>query len=257
MMEGLFRAAPCLIAAEESLGWWIFAYLGFCLAVGAVLIAIARTGMSGRVFKNPVTQWAEQAYLFIEHLCLSIIGPHGRKYVPFIMTLWLVIFLSNVLGLFLPHAPMADWSITFGMALVVFVYVQYEGIRANGPWGHVKHFAGPKLEGIVLIALITPLIFCIEIVSEFAKILSLSIRLYGNISAGHVARGTIDNLVPALPVLGAFLLPLEMLVAVVQAFVFVVLTAIYLSLVTHHEGDEHGHEEEAHAHAHQEAAQAA
>lgn len=243
MIEGLFRGIPCLIAAEESIGWWVFAYLGFCLLVGALMIAAARTGMNGRVFTKPATQLAEQSYLFIEHLCVSIIGPHGRKYIPFIMTIWLVIFLSNVLGLFLPHSPMADWSITFGMALLVFCYVQYEGMRANGPLGHIRHFAGPKLEGIVLVLLITPLIFCIEIVSEFAKILSLSIRLYGNISAGHVARGTIDSLVPPLPVIGAFLLPLELLVAVVQAFVFVVLTAIYLALVTHHEDEGHAHEE--------------
>jgi F-type H+-transporting ATPase subunit a len=253
MMECLFRATPTLVAAEESLGWWVFAYLAIALIVGGVMMGIAKKGLTGRVFKNPVTQLAEQSYLFIEHLCVSIIGPHGRRYMPFIATLWLVIFLSNVIGLFLPHAPMADWSITFGMALVVFCYVQFEGVRTNGLFGHVKHFAGPKLDGIVLVLLITPLIFCIEIVSEFAKILSLSIRLYGNISAGHVARGTIDNLVPALPVLGAFLLPLEMLVAVVQAFVFVVLTAIYLSLVTHHEGDEHDHGEESHAHHAQEA----
>ena len=140
MMEGLFRTIPNLLAEEETLGWWVFFYLGIVLLAVGIMIVLARGGLKGRVFKNPFTQLAEQSYLFIEHLCLSIIGPHGRKYMPLIMTLWLVIFGSNILGLFLPHSPMADWSLTFGAALLVFCYVQYEGIKANGPFGHVKHW---------------------------------------------------------------------------------------------------------------------
>jgi F-type H+-transporting ATPase subunit a len=257
MIDGLF-ATTSLLAEEEQIGWGVFVYLGIVVIVIFGLIAWAKTGLNERVFKKPITQWAEQAYLFIEHLCVSVIGPHGRKYMPFLMTIWLLIFGSNVLGLLLPHAPMADWSLTLALAIIVFVYVQYEGIRQNGPLGHLRHFAGPKLDGIVLVILITPLIFCIEFVSEWVKILSLSLRLYGNVFAGHQTKNTIDALpfVHAFPVVGEILLPLELLVAVVQAFVFVVLTAIYLALVTQHseEDQEHGAHDEHGSQAHAAAA---
>ena len=153
------------------------------------------------------------------------------------------IFSSNLLGLVLPHTPSADWSITLGLALVVISYVQYEGVKANGFFGHIKHFAGPKMDGILLTLLITPVIFSIELISEAIKILSLSVRLYGNISAGHTAKGTLDAMVPSVPLLGALIFPLEFLVAIIQAFVFVLLTCVYLSMVTSH-GDDHAEEHE-------------
>ena len=235
MIDGLFATTMLLAEEEAHIGWGVFFYLGIVVAVMFGLIAWARTGLNDRVFKKPITQLAEQSYLFIEHVCVGVIGPHGRKYMPFLMTIWLIIFGSNILGLLLPHSPMADWSLTLALAIIVFVYVQYEGIRQNGPLGHLRHFAGPKLEGFLFLILITPLIFCIEFISEWVKILSLSLRLYGNIFAGHLTKTTIDGLsfVHGVPV-GEILLPLEILVAVVQAFVFVVLTAIYLALVTHH-----------------------
>ena len=253
MMDGL-HAVTLLIAENEPppIGWGVYVYLGIVIAVIFGCIAWARTGLGDRVFKKPITQCAEQAYLFIEQMALSVIGPHGRKYIPFLMTIWLIIFFSNVLGLLLPHSPMADWSLTFALAVVVFCYVQYEGIRQNGFFGHLGHFKGPKLGGILLFV-ITPLIFCIEFISEWVKIISLSLRLYGNIFAGHKTKEAIDGLaqLQAFPIVGEVLLPLELLVAVVQAFVFVVLAAIYLSLVTHsseHEQEEGEHGAPAHAH---------
>jgi F-type H+-transporting ATPase subunit a len=251
MMEKAFGLFPNLLAAAEGggehhgVGWGIFFYLGVVLVAIFALMTVAVRGLEGPVFKNPLSQMAEQAYLFAENLCVSVIGHHGRKYVPFILTLWMLVFFSNVLGLVLPHTPSADWSITLALALVVIAYVQWEGIRANGFFGHLKHFAGPKLVGATI--LITPLIFAIEVISEIIKILSLSVRLYGNISAGHTAKNTLDQMIPSVPILGSLLFPLEFLVAIIQAFVFVLLTCVYLALVTSH-GDDHGHEEGHHAH---------
>jgi F-type H+-transporting ATPase subunit a len=233
MIDGLFTTASLLAEEEVTIGWGVYVYLGIVVLVIFGLIAWAKTGLNEKIFKKPITQLAEQAYLFIEHLSVSIIGPSGRKYIPFLMTIWLLIFSSNIIGLILPHSPMADWSLTLGLAIVVFCYVEYEGIRQNGILGHLKHFAGPKLDSVIMVAVITPLIFCIEFVSEWVRILSLSLRLYGNINAGHMTKNIIDGLVAPVPI-AELLLPLELLVAVVQAFVFVVLTAIYLSLVTHH-----------------------
>jgi len=245
-MERLSFAIPGLLAEAEAhhdVGWGIFVYLGIILAVVFILLTIATKNLTNRVQKHWLSQMAEQYYLFIENLCVSVIGDHGRKYVPFVGTLWLIIFFCNLLGLVLPHTPSADWSITLGLALVVFCYVQYEGIRANGVFGHIGHFAGPKMAGFLLV--ITPVIFSIELVSELIKILSLSVRLYGNIFAGHTAKGALDSMIPSFPVLGALIFPLEFLVAIIQAFVFVMLTCLYLSMVTAH-GEDH---DEGHGHA--------
>src|SRR5688572_12645142 len=136
-METSLRLIPSLVAAAEGgeghhgIGWGIFVYLGIVLAVIFALIVLATKNLKGPIFKNPLTQMAEQAYLFVENLCVSVIGDHGKRYVPFIATLWLIIFFSNLLGMILPHTPSADWSITLGLALVVFFYVQWEGIKAQ------------------------------------------------------------------------------------------------------------------------------
>ena len=267
-MEGLFQLTPSLLAAAEEHGehggghhapeWGIFVYSAAILLVILIFIVGARMGLKqGPIFKNPLTLAAEHVYLFVENLCVSVIGPHGRKYVPLIMTLWMLIFTANAVGLLLPHTPTADWSLNLGLALIVIGYVQWEGmsghyaeLRAKGKdpvtagvvgfFKHVAHFAGPKL-GLVMIP-ITLLIFGIELISEVIKILSLSVRLYGNINAGHTAKAALDELGGGIP-LGGLILPLEFLVAIIQAFVFVLLTCVYLSLVTHHED----HEEEHHA----------
>lgn len=255
-METVLTRLPNLLAASEGGGhgnpWGIFFYSGIIFVAIGILLAIARSGMKGRVFKNPITLMAEQAFLFAENLCVSVIGEHGRKYTPMIFALWLLIFVSNVAGLLLPHTPTADWSLNLGLALFVLGYVQWEGmsgyyaeLRAKGRdpvtagilsfFLHVKHFAGPNLGNKILAIFITPLIFGIEMISELIKILSLSVRLYGNINAGHTAKAALDGL---LPFLGALILPLEFLVCIIQAFVFVLLTCVYLALVTHH-GDDH------------------
>ncbi|MEX2243366.1 MAG: F0F1 ATP synthase subunit A [Fimbriimonadaceae bacterium] len=231
-----------LIAAETGGGhhlpdFAILFYAGVVILTILVLVLIARRGFNDRVFKNPVSQASEQMYLFIEGMAVGVIGPHGRRYVPFLLTLWMFIFVSNILGLMLPHTPTASWSWNVGLALVVFIYVQIEGVRAQGGLGHLRHFAGPKLP--IYLAWMALLIFPIEIISELVKIVSLSLRLYGNISGGHVVKQSLDSLAGGWP-LGALVMPLEILVAIIQALVFTILTTIYFSLVTHHE--EEGHE---------------
>ncbi|MFZ4508589.1 MAG: F0F1 ATP synthase subunit A [Fimbriimonas sp.] len=214
--------------------------------VVVVLILFFFLSMAKREFKKPIfkTFWAqyfEQAYLFIENMCVGTIGSHGRKYVPMILTFWLVIFVSNLVALFCPTSPTADLSFNLGLALCSIGYVQYEGIKANGFIGHFSHFAGPKLGGILAI-LISPIIFAIEIISELMKNVSLSLRIYGNIDGGHRAADAMNELASQqlIPV-GAFMLPIKLLTCVVQAMIFCLLTCVYLSLVTHHD-EEHDHE---------------
>ena len=218
-------------------------YLALVFGIIIFTLSKAKKDFGERVFTRPAAQLFEQVYVFVENLCLGIIGPHGRKYIPMIMTFWLVIFVGNMLALFLATSVTADFSFNFGMAVIAVTYVNWEGIKAHGLWGYIKHFAGPKLGGLLM--LITPLIFSIEIVSGVVRYLSLSLRLFGNIDGGHQAAATLNDLMASYLVpLGAFLMPIKLLTAIVQALIFCLLTCVYLSMVT----QPHAEEQEAHAH---------
>lgn len=217
----------------------LFFYLALAIIIIIVTFAIAKSGLNRRFFTKPLTKYYEQLYIFIENTCVGIIGSHGRKYMPMVMTFWLVIFVSNLIALVAPTSPTADLSFNLGMALIAIGYVQYEGIRQNGFVGHFSHFAGPKM-GLALIP-INGMIFVIELISEMMKNVSLSLRLYGNIDGGHRAAVAMNKLGEGIFVpYGAFLLPIKLLTCIVQALIFCLLFCVYLSLVTH--GDDHGHD---------------
>jgi len=249
--QGLVQST-LLAASEGGHGspWQIFVWVGIVLALIAFLLTRIQAGLSKRVFRNPIALAGEHLYYFLENLAVSVIGPHGRKYLPMMATFWVFIFVSNILGLFADHTPTADWSLNLGLAIVAVLYVQHEGIKANGAFGHLKHFAGPKMVG-ALVA-VSGLIFIIELISEAMKMISLSLRLYGNIHGGHEVVLNLNNLGHfnvwgiefAVPI-GAVLIPIKLLTCIVQALVFTLLFCVYLGLVTHHEED-HG---PAHAHA--------
>lgn len=228
----------------------LFVFIGVTLAIMFTLMNLAKKGFNERVFKNAWSQRAEQMYLFIENMCVGTIGAHGRKYVPMILTFWLFIFISNVVAVFLGTGPTSILGFNLGIAVIAIGYVQYEGIRANGFFGHFAHFAGPKLGGPLV--LISVMIFFIEMISEIMKNVSLSLRLFGNIYGGHKAVQAMNEIgihafkpmgfdsgIPA----GEFLMPIKLLTCVVQAMIFCLLFCVYLSLVTHHE-----HHEEAVTH---------
>lgn len=254
-MTELFRQMPWLLAAETTEAaprenFTIFAYVALVLIVIFALLAQARKGIQGRVFTNPWTQRAEQLYLFLENLATGIIGPHGRQFLPMLATYWLFIFFSNFLGLFLQATPTADLSLNFALSISAVVYVQYQSIKANGIGGYFAHFAGPKLTGAMM--LVSAMIFIIEVISEAMRMLSLSLRLYGNIHGGHVVVDNLNKLGDIhlgglelhLPI-GGLLLPIKLLTCVVQAMVFCLLLCVYIGLVTHHDDADHAtHSEE-------------
>ncbi|MBS1704913.1 MAG: F0F1 ATP synthase subunit A [Armatimonadetes bacterium] len=246
-MNELLIGSSSLLAAGAEAGHHepsflgVMVYLLIVIAIMMGLLLAAKKGLKDRVFKNKLTQATEQLYLFLENMALGIIGPHGKRYLPMLMTFWLFIFLSNVLGLFMDSTPTSILSVNLGMALISIGYVQWEGMKSNGFFGHWSHFAGPKLP-IVLVP-ITLMIFVIEIISEVMKNVSLSLRLFGNIHGGHQAALAMNELGAGWVPVGAFLMPIKLLTCVVQAMIFTLLTCVYISLVTHHEGD-HGHDED-------------
>jgi F-type H+-transporting ATPase subunit a len=174
---------------------------------------------------------------FIYGQCRSVIGEkEADTYFPFIATLFIVLLFSNLLGLipgFLP--PTETLNTTLAVGAFSFLYYNWEGIKAQGPIGYLKHFAGPLWYMAVLI-------FPLEIISHFVRPFSLALRLQGNITGDHLVVSTFTNLAPFLvPVI--FLL-LGLLVCVIQAYVFTVLSMVYISMAVEH----HDHGDEAAAH---------
>lgn len=224
-------------------------FLGLMILCSLVILFIviflnsAKKGLNTKFFGKLTTKLLEQLFVFVEGIAVGVIGAHGRKYIPMLMVLWMMIFVSNILAMVIHSSPTSDLSFNIALALIAVGYVQWEGGRAHGPLGHLKHFAGPNLP-IGLAIFITPVIFLIEITSEAMKNVSLSLRLYGNIYGGGEAVKSINELGPQYGMawmnFGDLLFPIKLLTAVVQALIFCLLFAVYLSLVTqpHDDHDE-------------------
>ena len=178
----------------------------------------------------------EAGVLAIRNLLTDNVGPHGLRYFPVIATFGLLILVSNLMGL-VPGlmAPTAATSVTFALGISSFVYYNAIGIRENGLVGHLKHFAGP-------IPWLAVLMFPIELVSNFVRPLSLGIRLFGNLFGDEQILGTIAGLSPKGLLLPVFVMPLSLFVAFMQTFIFVLLSIIYISEVSHHHEEHHGAE---------------
>jgi len=241
-LSSLGCASPLhLVLTEElevNLGYLIFFYSALTMLVVFGFAYLAKKGIrKDGVWRGLPALLAEHVYLFLDNMATGMMGPRGRKYVPFLLALWYFIFIGNLFSLVFNQSPTADWSLNISMAVITMVYVQYEGIKANGVGGHLLHFSGPKLTGVLV--LISVFLFMIEIVSELMKLFSLSIRLFGNIHGGHILISSLNGIVPVAPILGGLLLPIKLFTCVIQAFVWVLLTAVYLSLVTSHEEPDH------------------
>lgn len=179
----------------------------------------------------------------------SILGPRGMEHVPFLGTMFLYILLENWLGLIpLMKSPTSSWSTTIALALITTVYVQWVGIKEHGPLSYLKHLAGNPI-GILGFVLV-PLMLVINLSIEFLAVpLSLSLRLFANVSSE-------DKLLYKFAELNAMYhwLPfffqlfaniLVILFSFIQAFVFLLLSTVYISLAMPHDhGEEHGAAEE-------------
>jgi F-type H+-transporting ATPase subunit a len=179
----------------------------------------------------------EAGVLAVRNLLIDNVGSHGLKYFPVIATFGMLILVSNLMGL-IPGlmAPTASTSVTFALGISSFVYYNAIGIKENGLVGHLRHFAGP-------IPWLAVLMFPIELVSNLVRPMSLGIRLFGNLFGDEQILGTIFGLVRW--VLPALIMPLSVFVAFMQTFIFVLLSIIYISEVSHHhEEGHHGYEGE-------------
>ena len=197
----------------------------------------------------------EWFYEFLGDFVVGIAGPKARPYIPIFAAFFLLILFDNWIGLVPPvgkipqlRAPSSDVNITIGMALVSFVIFHVEGIRHLGLGGYLGKFL-PLYEfkkgiGAGVIAIFVGLI---ELMLEFVKPVTLSMRLFGNIYGGEVALGVITSLTIAIFPLA--LLCLELMLNAIQALIFSVLTLIFITLAieSHHEEEGHVAEDVVHA----------
>jgi len=174
-------------------------------------------------YKNFFEIIAESLYGLTE----NVIGHHdAATYFPVVGTLFVFIFTSNLIGLIpgiLP--PTENLNTTLALGAFVFIYYNYAGVRAHGI-AYFKHFLGPILW-------LAPLMLIIEIASHLFRPLSLALRLRGNIMGDHVVLGVFSGLVPYL--LPVVFYGLGVFVAFIQAFVFCLMTMVYISLSTAHD----------------------
>ena len=168
----------------------------------------------------------------VDDFVCGIIGPRGRAYTPFIGTLFIYILFMNLFGL-IPFMKSAttSWSVTFALAITVFVYVQYAGIKELGFFGYIDHMLG-KPRGIMAISVVMPLMMLLlHIISELVRPISLSLRLRSNIWGDDMLLSLVAGFgIKGLPLL-LFNSLLVILASVVQAAVFCLLTTIYFALV--------------------------
>jgi F-type H+-transporting ATPase subunit a len=221
---------------ENAIPWYTIMFVIACL-LSVVIIWIFK----GRLSEEEPgygQQTLEVGVLAVRGMIEDIIGPQGLKYFPVVMTFAVLILVSNLMGLFpLFMSPTAATSVTFALGISSFVYYNWIGISENGLLGHLKHLWGP-------IWWIGPLIFPIELISNFIRPFSLGIRLFGNMFADEKVVHTVASLAPPVTWIGPLLLmPLSVFVAFIQTFVFILLSQLYLSEVSHPVHDEHHHAE--------------
>ncbi|MEA3421401.1 MAG: F0F1 ATP synthase subunit A [Acidobacteriota bacterium] len=202
-----------------------------CLIV--VLVLILFFALASRNFKpvpSKMQNLLEITIQAFESQLVDIVGEQGKKYLPMITTIGLFIFSCNIMGL-VPGfmSPTSNINTTIGCALFVFVYYHMQGIKSQGLFKYLKQFAGS-------IPAIAPLMVPIELISHFSRVVSLSVRLFGNIFAEELLIVVIASILP-------FFLPLPFMAiaiftAIIQAFVFVMLSCVYLAGAVAHE-EEH------------------
>ncbi len=178
----------------------------------------------------------ELSYEFIAGLLRVTVGSEGRKYFPIVFTLFMFVLLGNLLGM-VPYSFTftSHIVVTFAMAIVIFIFVTILGFVKHGM--HFFSFFAPPGTPVVMLPLLVP----IEVISYLSRPISLSVRLFANMLAGHTLIKVIAGFIPALGVifgvlplaLVVALTGLEILIAFLQAYVFAILTCLYINDAIH------------------------
>ena len=256
-IEMINEAVPELQASFDSAfliefgntGFGITQYMAYAILVMIILLLVV-FGVGKRLTLVPSSKFAnmvEYGYQMVRNsIGEGTIGHGYKKHIPLLATLFFFILISNFIGL-IPGSKAATGSlqINWALSIVAFVYFNYWGIKTHGGWGYIKSIAPSGLPAVMV-----PVIWVFEFVSLVIRVLTLAVRLYGNMFAGHMALGVFALFVTSFltatingggPIGGLsiiwllfeiFMYALETLVAFLQAYVFTILTAVYISLAT-------------------------
>jgi len=210
------------------------AIVGFLLYFVAKRMTLVPTGRGVNLFELIVE--------FVRNNIATMIHHDKRKYEPFLLTTFFFILIANFIGL-LPNAKFATGTMgaTFALAFVVYFYFNYAGVKAKGGWGYIK---GIVPHGVP--AVLAPVIWIIEVLSMMLRPVSLALRLWANMYAGHIMLGIFALLAglfsaatfqghgafiaaaPAWALLLAVIYVIEILICIIAAYVFTLLTAVYI-----------------------------
>ncbi len=231
-------------------GWGVTQYFLYAILIFAILLIVVFAA-GKRLTLVPSSKFAtmvEFGYDFVrKDMGEGAIGHDFQRHVPFLATMFFFILIANFVGL-IPGAKAATGTlgVTWALAAVSFVYFNYWGIKAHGGWGYIKSIAPSGLPKPLV-----PVIWFFEFISLVLRVLTLAVRLYGNMLAGHTVLGifaimtsvfiqyavTTGAVVWALPSIAwiifvILMYALEFLVAYLQAYVFTTLSAVYIGLAT-------------------------
>ena len=200
--------------------WMILSHLALTVAI---VFIIARLAVSKIQFVPTGAQNVMEAYLqgVVTIGSDSMGKENAREYMPLIATLGLIIFVANMMGI-IPGFESVTGNINFtlSLAIMVFIYYNYVGIKKNGFAKYFGHMTGP-------VAILAPLMFPIEIISHFSRIVSLAFRLFGSIKGDDMFTMVLLMLVPWIaPLPGFFFL---FAFGILQAFIFMILTYVYIA----------------------------
>lgn len=216
-MEGVFTYIGAIT------GHGIMLVIVHLILVAIIILIIAKKATQNMKAVPGGTQNVMEAFLGgTIAMGKDVIGEKlARKYLPLVATVGLFVLISNLIGI-IPgfESPTSNINVTLPLALLVFVYYNYEGIREHGVVHYFAHFAGP-------VKILAPLMFPIEIVSHISRIISLSFRLFGNIKGDDLFLWVLLMLVPWFAPLPAYLL--LTFSALLQTFVFMILIYVYLA----------------------------
>jgi F-type H+-transporting ATPase subunit a len=236
-----------------------YTWVVMIVLIAVALVARGQLALVPRGVQNFLEVVLEQFIGMID----DVIGPEGRRFLPLIATLGLFILLGNLIGLVPGMAgPTTNLNTTAACAIVVFLAYHWIGIRKQGVLNYARHFMGP-------VPALAPLMIPIELISHLARPLSLTLRLFGNMTGGHILLAIIFFLMGLDGLIGwalsgsvggaivggigglvmmaftvGFLYPLKILVSFLQAFIFVMLTMLYIAgaieEAEHHPAQGHG-----------------
>ena len=217
------------------------ASLWMAIVVGAILWLMVYGTRERAIVPNRLQAAAEAAYEFVASTLRGVIGEEGMRFFPFVFTLFMFVFASNLLGL-IPYSftVTSQIVVTFALALLIMAVVVGYGVYKNG--AHFFHLFVPSGVPVALM----PFIVLIEIISFISRPISLSVRLFANMLAGHITLKVFGGfvmmllaaggaaIISPLPLLGVVILTaFELLVAFLQAYVFAILTCVYLNDALH------------------------